>query len=149
MYEGPAVFEYPLTTVQSPGYWPSYTYSGLSTSYDPYLSSHYDYSQYYPATSITTSQETMIETPETITSAATTEDITFAEAFTALANFEPNIATEETSTQTDVNARQSAGFETQHLQTFNEINSGGFSYYLHPAGGGYPEMATTAHDQSG
>ena len=62
---------------------------------------------------------------------ATTEDITFAEAFTALANFEPNIVAEErpetsSSTQIDVSAKQPGSFEHQHLQTFNEINSGKF-----------------------
>ena len=114
---GPAVLEYSLNPAQSPSYWPGYSYSGLTTTYDPYLSSHYDYSQYYPTT-----HDTIIDTAETVSSTTTTEDITFAEAFTALANFEPN--TEETSTQTDVNAKPSGSFDSQHFQTFNEINSG-------------------------
>ena len=118
-----------MTAAPSPTYWPPhYSYSGLNTSYDPYLSPHYDYSQYYPNTNITT-QDTLIESPEAVTSTTTTEDITFAEAFTALANFEPNIVPEErpepnTSSQIDVSAKQSGSFEHQHLQTFNEINSG-------------------------
>ena len=110
------MLDYPSTSAQSPSYWQSYSYPGLASNYDPYLTSHYDYSQYYPAPA----QEPVID------NTTTTEDITFAEAFTALANFEPNIATEEISTQTDVNAKPSATgtFENQHLQTFNEINSG-------------------------
>ena len=114
-----------MTAAPSPTYWPPhYSYSGLNTTYDPYLSPHYDYSQYYP----TTTQDTLIDTPDTVTSANTTEDITFAEAFTALANFEPNLVAEErpetSSTSTDVSAKQPGSFDHQHLQTFNEINSG-------------------------
>lgn len=114
-----------MTAAASPPYWPPhYSYSGLNTGYDPYLSPHYDYSQYYP----TTTQDTLIDTPDTVTSANTTEDITFAEAFTALANFEPNLVAEErpetSSTSTEVSAKQPGSFDHQHLQTFNEINSG-------------------------
>ena len=121
-----------MTAAPSPTYWPPhYSYSGLNTTYDPYLSPHYDYSQYYPTTTATTNittQDALIDAPDAITS-TTTEDITFAEAFTALANFEPNIVPEErpdtsTSTQIDVSAKQSGSYEHQHLQTFNEINSG-------------------------
>ena len=123
-----------MTAAASPTYWPShYSYSGLNTNYDPYLSPHYDYSQYYPTTTPTNiaTQDTLIESPDAVTSTTTTEDITFAEAFTALANFEPNIVPEErpepnTSSQIDVSAKQSGSFEHQHLQTFNEINSGQF-----------------------
>ena len=121
-----------MTSAPSPPYWPPhYSYSGLNTTYDPYLSPHYDYSQYYPTTATTniTTQDTLIDAPDAITSTTTTEDITFAEAFTALANFEPNIVAEErpdtsTSTQIDVSAKQPGSYEHQHLQTFNEINSG-------------------------
>ena len=125
-----------MTAAPSPTYWPShYSYTGLTTSYDPYLSPHYDYSQYYPSTvTAITSQDTLIEPPDAITSANTTEDITFAEAFTALANFEPTLVTEErqetstssppSTTSTDVSAKQPGSFDHQHLQTFNEINSG-------------------------
>ena len=99
-----------MTAAPSPTYWPPhYSYSGLNTTYDPYLSPHYDYSQYYPTTVTTniTTQDTLIDAPDAITS-TTTEDITF----TALANFEPNIVPEErpdtsTSTQIDVSAKQS------------------------------------------
>ena len=163
-----------VTAAPSPTYWPShYSYSGLNTSYDPYLSPHYDYSQYYPATT----QDTLIDTPDTVTSTNTTEDITFAEAFTALANFEPNLVTEErpetstssppSVTSTDVNAKQPGSFDHQHLQTFNEINSGrakadslrrisknlfvsgGFSYYLQPPGGAYHDQPGISRDHAG
>ena len=164
------MLEFSLTGTASPTYWPPhYSYSGLNTSYDPYLSPHYDYSQYYPATT----QDTLIDTPDTVTSTNTTEDITFAEAFTALANFEPNIVPEErpdtsTSTQIDVSAKQSGSFEHQHLQTFNEINSGkfrqagsgeyltmtmfvsgGFSYYLQPSSGAYHDHPEISRDHTG
>ena len=54
---------------------------------------------------------------------ATTEDITFAEAFTALANYDPPHQGEE-------ERRASAGSRasSQHFQTFNEISSGMVEY---------------------
>ena len=51
---------------------------------------------------------------------ATTEDITFAEAFTALANYDP-----------EVEERRASGASrasSQHFQTFNEISSGMVEY---------------------
>ena len=56
---------------------------------------------------------------------ATTEDITFAEAFTALANYDP-------PHQGEVEERRasgaSSGASSQHFQTFNEISSGMVEY---------------------
>ena len=96
---GPSVLEFSVTAAPSPTYWPShYSYSGLNTNYDPYLSPHYDFGQYYPTNAPTTNittQDTLIDTPDAITSTTTNEGITFAEAFIALANFEPNIVAEE------------------------------------------------------
>ena len=47
---------------------------------------------------------------------ATTEDITFAEAFTALANYDPE--------EEDRRASGGSTASSQHFQTFNEISSG-------------------------
>ena len=52
--------------------------------------------------------------------AATTEDITFAEAFTALANYDPPHQGEEEERRASGGSRASS----QHFQTFNEISSG-------------------------
>ena len=51
---------------------------------------------------------------------ATTEDITFAEAFTALANYDPPHQGEEEERRASGGSRASS----QHFQTFNEISSG-------------------------
>ena len=51
---------------------------------------------------------------------ATTEDITFAEAFTALANYDPPHQGEEERRASWGSSRASS----QHFQTFNEISSG-------------------------
>ena len=53
---------------------------------------------------------------------ATTEDITFAEAFTALANYDPE--EEERRASGGSSSRASS----QHFQTFNEISSGVVEY---------------------
>ena len=110
----------PPSPLQS-SYWTS-SYSSplphMLPSYDPYLTaSHYDYPppQYYYGHDAAT-PATILEQGD-MEHSATTEDITFAEAFTALANFEPNNSTEET---------ESTGRKrsNQHLETFNELSSG-------------------------
>lgn len=104
-------------------YWtPSYPSSSslphMLPSYDPYLTaSHYDYpqQQYYYGHD-TTTPAAILEQGD-MEHSNTTEDITFAEAFTALANFEPNTSNEET----EHFARKRSN---QHLETFNELSSG-------------------------
>ena len=111
--------------VQSPdsplqsSYWSSSYSSSLPhmlPSYDPYLTaSHYDYPQQYYYGHDTTTPATILEHGD-MEHSNTTEDITFAEAFTALANFEPH-----SSNETENSARKRSN---QHLETFNELSSG-------------------------
>ena len=121
-----AVLEHtPLNT----GYWTNYSLPQILPPYDPYLtsSSHYEYQPHhlYYNQEPASSSNTVID-PVEMNHANTTEDITFAEAFTALANFEPN--SELGSSSAGVSDPGAAGSRKTngivHLETFNEISSG-------------------------
>ena len=109
-------------------YWSGYSsIPPMLPTYDPYLSSsHYDYppSYYYPQEPASV----ILEHTEVINTANTTEDITFAEAFTALANFEPQPPGGDGSGQAHPpsSSRGSRGYNynNQHIETFNELSTG-------------------------
>ena len=124
-------------STMSSTYWSGYSPSPSSSSippmlptYDPYLSSgHYDYppSYYYPQEPASV----IMEHTEVMNSATTTEDITFAEAFTALANFEPQPPDGDGSGSAHhhtSSGRASRGYNynynNQHIETFNELSTG-------------------------
>ena len=109
------------------GCWPGYTMSipSILPNYDPYMTMntpYYDYYAHPPYYLHHQPMETssiMLET-EAMTS-NTTEDITFAEAFHNLTNYEPpnqELSSENLETR-----------EGSHIQTFNELNSGRSLYY--------------------
>ena len=101
-------------------------------SYDPYLTSgHYDYPpsdlaasapvyHYYPQ-----EQETATDVlvTDTMAASATTEDITFAEAFTALANYDPPHP-DHGEGYPEQREQEKPQYSNQHIETFNEISLG-------------------------
>jgi len=108
------------------GCWPGYTMSipSILPGYDPYMSMstpYYDYYAHPPYYLHHQPMETssiMLET-EAMTS-NTTEDITFAEAFHNLTNYEPP--------NQELNSENVGPREGSHIQTFNELNSGSYVY---------------------
>ena len=115
------------------GYWTGYSIPPMLPNYDPYLTSghldypHHDHSasappyHYYPQDQDSASN--VLET-DTMTASNTTEDITFAEAFTALANYDPQQEPEvDNPAHSDQGKIQNSN---QHIETFNEISLGRF-----------------------
>ncbi len=121
-----------LESTFNSSYWTGYSIPPMLPSYDPYLTSgHYDYPppdpaalapvyHYYPP-----EQEPATEVLDTDTMAAsaTTEDITFAEAFTALANYDPPHPDHHEGTH-EQREQEKPQYSNQHIETFNEISLG-------------------------
>lgn len=121
-----------LESTFNSSYWTGYSIPPMLPSYDPYLTSgHYDYPppdpaalapvyHYYPP-----EQEPATEVLDTDTMAAsaTTEDITFAEAFTALANYDPPHPDNHEGTH-EQREQEKPQYSNQHIETFNEISLG-------------------------
>ena len=129
-----------LESTFNSSYWTGYSIPPMLPSYDPYLTSgHYDYPaadpvyHYYPP-----DQEPAPDVLDTDTMAAsaTTEDITFAEAFTALANYDPPHPDHEEGHrydpqhpdhedgQPEQREQEKPQYSNQHIETFNEISLG-------------------------
>ena len=76
-----------------------------------------------------------MEHTEVMNSATTTEDITFAEAFTALANFEPQPPDGDGSGPAHHHTSSGRGsrgynYNNQHIETFNELSTGFVNFLI-------------------
>ena len=131
-----------LESTFNSSYWTGYSIPPMLPSYDPYLTSgHYDYPaadpvyHYYPPDQEPASD--VLDT-DTMAASATTEDITFAEAFTALANYDPPHPDHEEGHrydpqhpdhedgQPEQREQEKPQYSNQHIETFNEISLGKF-----------------------
>ena len=123
-----------LESTFNSSYWTGYSVPPMLPSYDPYLTSgHYDYPppdlaasapgyHYYPQEP---EQEpaTDVLVTDTMSASATTEDITFAEAFTALANYDPPHP-DHGDGYPEQREQEKPQYSNQHIETFNEISLG-------------------------
>ena len=122
-----------LESTFNSSYWNGYSIPPMLPSYDPYLTSgHYDYPppadlaaaapvyHYYPQDQQAASE--VLDT-DTMAASTTTEDITFAEAFTALANYDPPHPDQEEGDH-EQRDQEKPQYSNQHIETFNEISLG-------------------------
>ena len=116
-----------LESTFNSSYWTGYSIPPMLPSYDPYLTpGHYDYPpadpgyHYYPPDQEPASD--VLHT-DTMAASATTEDITFAEAFTALANYDPPHPDHDVGHH-EQREPEKPQYSNQHIETFNEISLG-------------------------